>query len=419
MTPLPAPRHPQSHTGRALAAASRLAFRDWRHEGLLTLCHVLSLVSVLIPLLILLGVRNGVVSTLEERLLENPALLTVTPAGSGPGYTRAWIEALSARPDVAFVIPKTREISSTVQMEHTKDGATRLNPVDVEPTGPGDPLLARYNAVPGGDREVTLSRPAAEKLGASAGSLIRARLGRVTAAGRMESLPVELVVREVLPLEAESRTLAFVTLPLLESMEDYKDGFAVPAFAAPGQTPPAERRFARFRLYARGMDDVAVLREHFAGLGVEVQTSARDIKTFQEVRIALTALFLLIAGAVAAGFAASTASSVLAAVRRKDRQLGMLRLLGFPGVAIMAFPLVQTQLTSLCGAALAGLLYLAIASGLDALFSAVFYGSAITLLPWFHFALISGGVALISLLASLPAAARATRVEPSEVLRTL
>ena len=120
-----------------------------------------------------------------------------------------------------------------------------------------------------------------------------------------------------------------------------------------------------------------------------------------------------------AGFAASTASAMLAAVRRKDRDLGMLRLLGFPGSAILIFPLVQTQATALGGTLLAGALALGIGTGLDVLFAAAFDGATVARLPLSHFLLAGAGVSLLSLLASLPAAVRALRVEPSEVLRTV
>ena len=405
---------------RALRSAFSLAFHDWKHDGLLSLCSVLSLVSILVPLLILLGIRNGVIATLKTRLLDNPALLTVSPTGSGSGYTESWLSTLRDRADVAFVVPKTRDISTTVQLRHDADGAPRFTPVDMEPTAPGDPLLARFEAVPAERNTITLSRPAADRLAAREGSLLVAQIGRVTASGKMESLPLEIIVAAVLPLEAESRVIGFIPLSLLVDIEDYKDGFAVPGLGVAGDPPPqAERRFARFRLYARNMDDVAVLRDMFAKQGIEVQTSAMEIQSFQEISRALTMLFALIACTVAAGFVASTASSVLAGVRRKDKQLGMLRLVGFPGAAIMAFPLIQAQITALCGCALSAGLYACAGYGLDVLFSDKFYGAAVSLLPPEHFALIATGVCLASFMACLPAARRAARIEPSDVLREI
>ena len=47
-----------------------MALRDYWHERALSLCAVLALATVLAPLLILFGVRNGVISNLQERLLQ-------------------------------------------------------------------------------------------------------------------------------------------------------------------------------------------------------------------------------------------------------------------------------------------------------------------------------------------------------------
>jgi putative ABC transport system permease protein len=407
---------------RLFAAACGLAGRDWKHDGLLSVCAVLSLVSILVPPLVMLGVRNGVIATLRARLLNNPALLAVTPAGSGGGYTQAWLDSLRARPDVVFAIPKTREISATVQMRHTMEGVVSFSPVDVEPTGPGDPLLERYRAVPRDREAITLSSAAADKLNARAGSHIAMQLGRTTAGGHMQTLTVELTVQAVLPPEAglETRLTGFILLPLLTDIEDYKDGFSVSAWNASGDPPPqTERRFARFRLYAATMEDVAVLRADLAAQGVEADTNALEIRSFQEISRSLTILFVLIAATVAAGFVASMGSSVLAGVRRKDKHLGMLRLLGLPGRAIMAFPLTQALLTALCGCLLAGACYLGVGYGLDALFADKFYGAAVSLLPFGHFAAVSLCVCLAAVLAALPAAVRAARIEPSDVLRAL
>ena len=60
-----------------------MALRDYWHERALSLCAVLALATVLAPLLILFGVRNGVISNLQERLLQDPRNLEIVPVGSG------------------------------------------------------------------------------------------------------------------------------------------------------------------------------------------------------------------------------------------------------------------------------------------------------------------------------------------------
>ena len=117
------------------------------------------------------------------------------------------------------------------------------------------------------------------------------------------------------------------------------------------------------------------------------------------------------------GFGASTASNALASVRRKERHLALLRLVGYTSPAIMAFPLFQGALTSLLGTGLASGLYLGAATVIDHLFAASLNNEALCRLLPEHFALALGIVLGVTLAASLHPAARAAAIEPSEVLR--
>ena len=56
-----------------LVQICHLSLRDYLHERLLSACAVLGLAAVLAPLLILFGVKFGVVETLTERLRSDPA----------------------------------------------------------------------------------------------------------------------------------------------------------------------------------------------------------------------------------------------------------------------------------------------------------------------------------------------------------
>lgn len=65
----------------------RLAVADYCHERLLSLCAVLTLAAVLTPLLILYGVKFGVVQTLTDRLRNEPRTLEISPVGIWSGLT--------------------------------------------------------------------------------------------------------------------------------------------------------------------------------------------------------------------------------------------------------------------------------------------------------------------------------------------
>src|SRR5690606_3612238 len=76
----------------------RLALDDYRHEWVLSGCSVLALAAVLIPLLVLFGLRYGIITNLLDPLIENPRYREVTPVTSGR-YTPEWFETMRARDD--------------------------------------------------------------------------------------------------------------------------------------------------------------------------------------------------------------------------------------------------------------------------------------------------------------------------------
>ena len=173
-----------------------------------------------------------------------------------------------------------------------------------------------------------------------------------------------------------------------------------------------------FRLYARNMAAVSSLRQGFARQKLDVYTHAEEIEQVSTLARALNLIFGLICAAAAAGFLASTASSALAGVKRKERILGLLRLTGFATGALMLFPLMQALLTALLGTTLAAGIYAVAAAIINRLFAASLNGmeQVCRLLPE-HFLLAFALVAGLSLLAALGPALRAARVEPSEVIR--
>lgn len=409
----------------------RLACKDYWHEFLLSACAVLGLAAVLTPLLVLYGVKFGVVQTLTERLRNDPRNLEISPVISGR-YTPEYLAKLAAHPDVAFVLPRTRSIAATMDLSAGNGDARSVLVASLEPTAEGDPLLLRFGAtVPSmpqsPDAEaigVTLSSSAAEKLHLKQGDTLNGKVER-RFQGKVQTARVALRVAAVLPLAAQQKDVAYVPLPLMEATEDYRDGRAVPELGAQnGWTgeprPQGERVYPGFRLYARSLDHVMQLREAFAAQKLDVYTHAEEIEQVTALARALNLIFALICAATAIGFLASTASSVLAGIKRKERILGLLRLHGFTTGKLMLFPLVQSLLTALAGTALASGVYGVAAFAINKLFSASVTGmEQVCLLLPEHFVLAFAAVSGLALLAALAPALRAARVEPSEVIREI
>ena len=406
---------------RRIGIAAWLACRDWLYELTLSVCAVLALASMLGPLLVLEGVKNGVINGMRERLLEDPAVLVITPTGSAPegGYPASFVEKLATLPGARFAVGRTRDIATDITLTSPKGNLT----VGMEPCAPGEPVLEHYKMPEPKDGEVpeiVLATPAAQGLGVAAGATVTAALGRRTPEGRLESVTLTLRVVGVLPPDVSGRKLGFLPLSLLGDMQDYRDYIAVPKRGYTGRThSDGERRYASFRLYAQNLDSVEGLTQALTDLKVESRTSAREIASIRVLETAISRVILVISLAVGAGFIAYTISSVQGSVRRKDKMLAMLRLLGLSRLALVAYPLVQTLLTSLCGTLLAGVLYLCVSLGIDSIFAAQGQGMKMVHLSVAEYAIAMALTVFVALIAAAVASVRGTSIEPSAVLREI
>ena len=447
----------------SLAQAAFLAWKDYWHERLLSICSVLSLAATLTPLLVLLGVHYGIITALTDKLLQDPRTLEVTPVGSGK-YAPSWFAELREQPGVAFVVPQTRSIAATMTLRNGSGPDARQVNTSLVATAGGDPLLSRFGvqapdfpdvSIASGKPEagvdgaetasgrnarlpgIVLSAATAQRLDIAAGQTVSGYLER-SRSGRRESETMSLTVEAILPPEAQDADASFVPLALLVALEDYRDGKAVPFFGwtgdiyedpsssgpLPGSPMPSavpdpwKRVYSSFRLYATDMDQVEPLRQYFLDKHLEVYVRSAEIETVQSLDRAFTVVFALITGATVFGFAAATASSSLAGVKRKSRSLGIIRLMGFSRSSMVLFPLLQSLFTGIFGFLLALGLYGMVAFSINTLFAAsVPDGAAVCLLPLHYGLAVFAAVLGLSALASSSAALQTTAIEPSEVIR--
>jgi putative ABC transport system permease protein len=394
----------------------KLAFRDFCHERIMSACFVLSLSAVLLPLLVLFGLKFGIISSLLSPLKEDPRYRQILPAGSGR-FGPEWFEAMAGRSDVAFIVPRTRAIAATMRLRARDGGSGRIVSVELIPSAAEDPVLDGLEAPAGLDR-VVLSLDAADKLGAEAGSSIEGILSRtLSGAQQTELLPLE--VTGVASPGAFARDGMFVSHELLVAIEDFLDGRAVPAFGWDGTVRGDEPRyFSGFRLYARGLEDVAGLRTGLMEQGIDVRTRVADIELVQSMDRNLSIVFWIIAIIAAAGYGLSFGSSVWANIDRKRREFSVLRLTGFRSRGIVWFPIVQALMTGFLGWAIAALVFFAVQAGLNSLFVANIGGDqpVCRLLP-VHFVIALALTLMAATVAAALGGVRLARLEPSLALR--
>ncbi|MCF5720298.1 ABC transporter permease [Pseudomonas syringae] len=390
-----------------LGLVASLAWQDYRNDAWLSACSVLALVAVIAPLLVLFGLKFGLVSSLTERLETDPATREIIPLGGGR-FSSTFIQQLGERADVAFAVPRTRQIAATAQV-----GALTL---EMLPTAARDPLLSGL-PMPKGLDQIVLSHTAAEKLAARPGDWLQTRFARQVA-GRVEAQHTRLQVLAVLPLEAFARDGLFADLGLLEAAEDYRDGRAVPALGWDGEAVglSEQRVYPAFRLYARNLADVEPLRVFFAGQQLLVSTQAQAIAQVQSLSRNLSIVFWVIAGLALAGAFAAIFAGALAAVARKRRELSVLRLLGFSTGGLLLFVVWQALYSAGFAAVLSAGLYGLAEAALNQLFVQVPGEHASHLLAR-HYGLALVAVTGVSAVAAACGGWRVARIQASEGIR--
>ena len=393
-----------------------LATRDYLHEWQMSLCFVLGLAAVLGPMLVLFGLKFGIVGSMMDQLIEDPGNREIRPVGSGR-FDRTWLESVRARPDVAFLVPRTRSIAATIDLASAH--SSRIVPVELIPSDQGDPLLAADEALPEGLKQVVVSRRAAEKLAVEPGDVLDGSLVR-RYRGQQERVHLTMTVAAIAPELAFSRDGAFVSVRLLEALEDFRDGRAVPELDWTGAAADTERSYPGFRLYARSINDVAGLRNAFAEVGVDVHTRVAEIDVVQRMDRSLTAIYWAIAAIGLLGFSLSLGASLWANVDRKRKQLSVLRLVGFRTKDIVWFPMVQALYTAFLGGALAVSIYYATAWVINGMMAAqVEAGQQVCRLMQEHYAIALALTCGAAIIAAGLAGMRSARIEPSEGLREI
>lgn len=394
-----------------------LSFRDYSHEWKMSGCFVIALASVLAPMMILFGLKFGIVNSMISGLVENPANREIRSIGSG-SFREDWFLQMRQRDEVAFIIPKTRALAATIQLK--SQSAPRILSTELMATAKGDPLLQKVDSTPKGFYQVVLSHNAARKLNVKKGGRIDASLSRQYR-GKRERVHISVRVIAVADLSVTSRNIAFVSLDLLVASENFKDGKEVVDLGWEGhEQVDTLRDYPSFRLFAKSIYDVEDLVTSLQNQGVRVKSNTTEILTIQSIDKNLSIIFWIIACVGALGFSLSLGASLWANVDRKKKDLSVLRLVGFQGGKIILFPVLQSFYTGILGWLVAVLLYLITETTINRLLAPELgIEEALCFLLPEHFFWALGLTLCSAIFAAVLGGYRASNIEPSDGLRDI
>jgi len=384
---------------------ARLAVADAVHDRGLLLCSALTIAAVLLPLLLLFGLKTGIVEQMLADLRRDPEAVRVTPRQSG-SFRQDWFSAMRQRPDVGFIAPVGRYLGNAVTVSRPEDPIRGIA-AGLLISGPGDPMLR-----PAADRfepgHVVLSERLAADGGFSVGDEVLVWSRRNNEGGGFRRIDARARVAAIAPATPErAGRFVFALSDLAGFLEDGIERDTAP-------DAPDEREFASFRLYASDITVVEQLARHLEAAGLEVDTGGASIARVFGINRNLTFLFALIGSCAAIGVGGALAAILWTNVARKRRSLSLLRLIGTSAGSLAVFPLVQAGLIAMIGAALASAAALAAAAGINTLYGETYGMGELCLILPEHLAGAALGVLAIAMLAAAVAVRPILGIAPAE-----
>lgn len=395
----------------ALRMGLKSLLNDW---GTLTFT-VTALAAVLGPLLLLVGIKNGLLGALLDQMRSNVANQEVIITGDHSIRPEDFA-AIAAIRHVGFAVPMIRSIAAHLEFEKQPRG----NPVAAQsqPTAERDPLARGGRWVKRSD-EIALSASLADKLGVERGDSLFARNRRGRADGAREAITFEVKVVAVLPREAEQRDRAYVTPDVLGELELFLDGYEVPQIGLTGRSRSEHvPAYASFRIYADAIENVAALDAALRARGFDTRSNAKEIANILSLDLNLTRLFVLIAAVGTIGYFVCLGASLASSLARRRRQMSLFKLLGASSRGMLVFSVAQSLLVVALGAALSLLFYGGMSVVIDHLFAASLpHGRSLLHLGMIDLLTTIAVSTVGAVLVALVMSGFLDRISPGEVLR--
>lgn len=390
-----------------------LALRDLVRERVHLICNIAVLAGVLVPLMVIFGVKNGVFDALITRMLNDPATLRIETTGNS-AFTSENIAEVASWSETGFAVAKTRSVFDFVNIR--RDGAIEKKDAVLVPSGTGDPTLPEGLALSVGDAAVSANL--ARQLNLSAGDPIQIF---TQAEDRPRQLMLPLTIVTVLPdARAPGRSI-FAHIEVLDLVEAFYDEYALPEHGIASGRDLASRapEFEGLRAFAKDIYSLAALQSRIESR-FSVRTEARTAEVTGVLSLGrnLNLALLLTAGVASLGLAAALIFGFWGEVARKRQTIASLALLGVGPDRIWLFPVVQALASGIAGLATSFVIFFAASRLAETLFETGLTndGRLVVLTFTQALAIILLVLAFVAVTAFFAARA-AARVDPAGVLR--
>ncbi|WP_116132935.1 ABC transporter permease [Tropicimonas sp. IMCC34043] len=389
----------------------RLALRDLLRDRVQLICNVAVIAGVLVPLMVLFGVKNGVYDALIGRLLSDPANLQIDTSGN-LSFSESDADEVAGWPESGFVTLKTRSMFDFINVKPVAGGA--LRDAVIVPSGQGDPFLPAGASLD--PDEVAVSGQLARQLNIAAGDEILV----ATQAERPRQLVFRLKVSAIVPSERLGGRTVLAGIDKLDLIEAFYDGFALPDHGIDEGRPLSSRiaTYEGLRVFARRLEDLAALQDRVeTRFGIATEARTRQVEATLSLGHNLDLALVLTAAVACVGLAAALLFGFWGAIQRKAQVMATLSLMGIGGNRLAVFPIAQALVSAAVALVASFLLFGLATLAVNALFGSGDAGPDMVRMSVGQALAIIGGVLAFVLATSLAAARAAQRVDPATVLR--
>lgn len=401
---------------RPLPLTLDLALSDCRQEWPSALCMVLSITAVLVPLLLLLSIRSGVIGQIRGELVDNPQARELITTGE-PIIDPEIIAALQSDPRIAFLTPRTRLLAAGAVLR--SEDLLRSVEVDMVPSGPQDPHLGgRWQ-----ENGIAVTDRVARQLGIKVGDSVLLIVDRRTQDNRLEQVRQKRTVFGIVDYGVTGASLSKVYLPaaFVAASERWREDSKATDFATAldlERTAKGSRTYSGLRIFARRIEDVEPIRNRLLLDGIDTESRLDEIRLVSRLDTSMRIFIGALAGLMSLGLVVALASIQWSWVERRRYDYSYLRLLGMRRRDLSLLPVIQALLLVIP----AIIVSLGLAKLSEILVNKIFAGQLAGVRQISDLNLVDGlltlGLAIVIAASGAFLAARtAARVSPIEALR--
>lgn len=246
----------------------KLAVLDFTRLWHTTQHHVVIIAGIVLPILLLLGLKRGHVAELRQELLESPTgrQVTIWSGQHADLITKELVTELTQSiAGIDLVIP---ELQKLVSVRSVGDASAAREPIDVTlfSSRAGDPILRQAGCeIPDDDDAcIVVSDIVASRLEASVGDDLEVIVRRTTTTGE-ETATAKLRLTAILQQDSDKSPIGYATFGFLDNCDQWTRGLWIESLGWPASGDPIPAKYRSYLLFTEGPtltdEDVRTLKD--------------------------------------------------------------------------------------------------------------------------------------------------------------